>query len=67
MRLLCKLWLPPIGLVLLAGLFSHKGQVHGFPVLLGGIGAFWLWLDLPFTFFYILYRIFFRAKRDAAH
>jgi hypothetical protein len=65
MKFLCSIWLPPWAMFILSGLMIGKGPAHGPAAALGAMGLFWLWIDVPLTFAYVLYRIFFRAKRDA--
>jgi hypothetical protein len=64
MRFLCTIWLPALGLVLLAGLLYDPGRIHHGPGTIGTIGLVWLYVDIPVTVAYIGYRVFFRAKRD---
>ena len=67
MRFLCGIWLPAWALLVLGRLMNGPGRAHGAPAAMGAMGLIWLWADLPLTLAYVLYRIFFRAKRDAQY
>ncbi|HLJ76886.1 MAG TPA: hypothetical protein VKT75_05710 [Acidobacteriaceae bacterium] len=65
MRFLSGIWLPPICLFLLTATIAGTTRREEPWGAIAIVSLFWLWIDLPLTLAYVLYRIFFRAKRDA--
>jgi hypothetical protein len=59
------IWLPAWALLLLGNWLNGPGRIHGTPGVIGFIGLIWLCVDVALTVVYGLYRMFFRAKRDA--
>ena len=65
MAFLAKIWLLPIALFLLTALGGELLGKQTWLLAIGSLSIVWLWLDIPLTVVYVIFRAFHRAKRDA--